>query len=232
MKNFLVIGGSSGIGHALTNTLASKGHRVYATYRKNKPADSQETISFHPLDVLQPAYDLSFLPDHIHGMAYCPGSIPLKPFARVTVEDIFAETDLHVTGAFRTIQNVLPRMQAASGGSIVLFSTVAVQTGFKFHSLISSVKGAVEGLTRSLAAELAPAIRVNCLAPSLTDTPLAAPLLNSDAKRDANALRHPLQRIGKPEDIAALAAYLLNDNAGWITGQIFHVDGGISSLKI
>lgn len=232
MKNYLIIGGSGGIGLALTNTLASKGHRVYATYRKNKPDINQERISYHELDVLQPAYDFSFLPGQIHGMAYCPGSIPLKPFARVTSEDIHSETSLHLTGAFRSIQSVLPRLQAAPGASIVLFSTVAVQTGFKFHSLISSAKGAVEGLTRSLAAEFAPSIRVNCLAPSLTDTPLAAPLLNSEAKREAHALRHPLQRIGRPEDIASMAAYLMSEDAGWITGQILHVDGGIGLLKI
>jgi 3-oxoacyl-[acyl-carrier protein] reductase len=112
-----------------------------------------------------------------------------------------------------------------------LFSTVAVQTGLPFHSQVSASKGAIEGLTKALAAEYAPKIRVNCIAPSLTDTPLAASLLNSDQKREANALRHPLKRIGTTQDIANMAEFLLSNKASWITGQIMHVDGGISSLK-
>jgi len=231
MKNYLIIGGSGGIGNSLSSILASKGHRVYATYRSHKPDIWPDGVSFHPFDVLNSTYDFSWLPEKLHGIAYCPGSINLKPFSRVKPEDIHAEMDLHVGGAIRVLQTVLPRMQAAEGASVVLFSTVAVQSGFKFHSIVSTVKGAVEGLTRALAAELAPKVRVNCIAPSLTDTPLAAPLLNTPAKLEANAARHPLQRIGKPDDIAAMAAFMLGDEASWISGQVFHVDGGISSLK-
>lgn len=232
MKNYLIIGGSGGIGSCLTGILADKGCRVYATYRKNKPDVCPVNVSYHYLDVLQQTYDFSWLPDKLDGLAYCPGSINLKPFSRVTPEDIHAETDLHITGAFRVMQAVMSRLHAVPGSSVVLFSTVAVQTGFKFHTLISSVKGAIEGLTRSLAAELAPVVRVNCIAPSLTETMLAAPLLNTQSKREANAARHPMQRIGKPEDIASMAAFLLSEDAGWITGQVFHIDGGIGSLKI
>ena len=126
---------------------------------------------------------------------------------------------------------VLPRLKKSENASIVLFSTVAVQTGLPFHTQVSASKGAIEGLARSLAAEYAPAIRVNCIAPSLTDTPLAASLLNTDQKKEVNALRHPLKRIGTTADIANMAAFLLSEKAGWITGQILHVDGGMSSLK-
>ncbi|MEP6597760.1 MAG: SDR family oxidoreductase, partial [Ginsengibacter sp.] len=115
--------------------------------------------------------------------------------------------------------------------SIVLFSTVAVQTGLPFHAQVAASKGALEGLTKALAAEFAPKIRVNCIAPSLTDTPLASSLLNTGQKAEANAQRHPLKRIGTTADIANLAEFILSDKASWITGQIIHVDGGISTLK-
>jgi NAD(P)-dependent dehydrogenase (short-subunit alcohol dehydrogenase family) len=114
---------------------------------------------------------------------------------------------------------------------MVLFSTVAVQNGFNFHSQVSASKGAIEGLTRALAAELAPGIRVNAIAPSLTDTPLASSLLNTDAKKESNAERHPLKRIGNPEDIAHMAHLLLSDRSAWVSGQVLHVDGGISTLR-
>jgi NAD(P)-dependent dehydrogenase (short-subunit alcohol dehydrogenase family) len=122
--------------------------------------------------------------------------------------------------------------RSKNGAAIVLFSTVAVQTGLPFHASIASAKGAVEGLTRSLAAELAPKIRVNAVAPSLTDTPLAAQLLSSDDKRSASAKRHPLKRIGTPEDIANTALFLLEDSSAWMTGQIIGVDGGLGTVLV
>jgi NAD(P)-dependent dehydrogenase (short-subunit alcohol dehydrogenase family) len=137
---------------------------------------------------------------------------------------------LQTIGAIRIIQQVLPNLKAGKG-SVVMFSTVAVQQGFNFHSQVAVSKGAIEGLTRSLAAELAPTIRVNCVAPSLTDTPLAGRLLNSEQKKDANAERHPLKRIGTSEDIANAVAYLLSDESSWVTGQVIKVDGGISTIK-
>ena len=130
------------------------------------------------------------------------------------------------------IQAALPKLKDSDNASIVLFSTVAVQSGLNFHSLVASSKGAIEGLTRALSAELAPKIRVNCIAPSLTDTPLAASLLNTDQKKEANALRHPLKRIGTATDIANMAEFLLSDKSSWITGQILHVDGGMGSIKL
>jgi NAD(P)-dependent dehydrogenase (short-subunit alcohol dehydrogenase family) len=129
------------------------------------------------------------------------------------------------------LQLVLPRLKKSANASIVLFSTLAVQTGLPFHTQVAASKGAIEGLTKSLAAEYAPKIRVNCIAPSLTDTPLAAFLLNTDQKKEANAARHPMKRIGTADDIAGMAAFLLSEKSGWITGQILHVDGGMSTLK-
>ncbi|MDX1672356.1 MAG: SDR family oxidoreductase, partial [Balneolaceae bacterium] len=137
-----------------------------------------------------------------------------------------------VVGAVKVIQEVLPNLKKAEQPSIILFSTVAVQQGLNYHSQVASSKGAVEGLARALAAEFAPEIRVNCIAPSLTDTPMASSLLNSEKKREANADRHPLKRIGTARDIANMAEFLLSGRSGWITGQVMHVDGGLSSLNI
>jgi NAD(P)-dependent dehydrogenase (short-subunit alcohol dehydrogenase family) len=232
MSNYLIIGGSSGIGKALTAQLAQAGHRVYATYNKTAPQETTDKISFHPIDVLADAIALDFLPDTLSGIVYCPGSISLRPFARIKPEEFIADFNLQVVGAIKVIQATLTKLKAGENPSILLFSTVAVQLGLTFHAQVAVSKGAIEGLTRSLAAELAPTIRVNCIAPSLTDTPLAAGLLNTEQKIEANALRHPLKRIGAAKDIADMAEFLLSDKASWVTGQIFHVDGGMSSVKV
>ena len=229
MKNYLVIGASSGIGKALAENLSAE-HKVFGTYNTSAK-EAENNISYYKLNVLDENTDLSFLPEILHGIVYCPGSINLKPFARIKPEDFLNDYALQVVGAVKIIQTVLPKLKAAENASVILFSTVAVQVGFNFHSLVSSSKGAVEGLVRALAAELAPNIRVNCIAPSITDTPLAASLLNTPEKKEANALRHPLKKIGTPENIADLAAFLLSDKASWITGQIIHADGGMSAIK-
>jgi NAD(P)-dependent dehydrogenase (short-subunit alcohol dehydrogenase family) len=230
MKNYLIVGASSGIGKQLANQLAANGHNVYGTFN-NTEVDNTSGIKYFPLNVLDETLDLSFLPDQIHGIAYCPGSINLKPFKRIKPEAFTADYNLQVTGAIKVLQTVLPRMNQ-EGGPIVFFSTVAVQQGFNFHTQVAASKGAIEGLTRALAAELAPKIRVNCVAPSLTDTPLASRLLSTPEKKEANAQRHPLKKIGTAEDIANAAAFLLSENSEWMTGQILHVDGGMSSLKV
>jgi len=232
MKNYVVIGASSGIGEKLANMLAETGARVFATYNSKEKSSTSNNMSYHQLDVLEEEYDLGFLPERVDGIAYCPGSIQLRPFKRLKATDFTRDYELQVIGAVKVIQALLPGLQKADAPSIVLFSTVAVQSGFNFHSLVASSKGAVEGLTRSLAAEFAPKVRVNCIAPSLTDTPLAEALLNTDSKREANADRHPLKRIGNTEDIAAMAAFLLSEQSGWISGQVMAVDGGMSSLKV
>jgi NAD(P)-dependent dehydrogenase (short-subunit alcohol dehydrogenase family) len=230
MSNYFIVGASSGIGKAIAEDLAKAGHQVYATYNKNA-CNSHENLQYHSLDVLSENYDLSFLPDKIDGIVYCPGSIVLKPFHRIKAEDFLSDYQLQTIGAIKTIQAVLPRLKESGNGSVVLFSTLAVQTGLNFHSLVASSKGALEGLTRALAAEFAPTVRVNCIAPSLTDTPLAGSLLNTEEKRLANAQRHPLKRIGTAEDISNLACFLLSDKSTWMTGQILHLDGGMSVIK-
>ena len=232
MSTYLIIGASSGIGKKLSEQLLDSGHRVYATYFKNKPETHSGTPDYHYLNVLDESSSLDFLPDSLDGLVYCPGSINLRPFERIKPADFIADFNLQVMGAIKIIQAAMPRLKKAENSSIVLFSTVAVQTGFPFHTQVSSSKGAIEGLTRALAAEFAPKIRVNCVAPSLTDTPLAASMLNTDQKREANALRHPLKKTGTPENIADMAEFLLSEKGSWISGQVFHVDGGMSSLKV
>ena len=230
MGNYLVVGASSGIGKAVATQLAHEGHQVYATFNNNS-IETITNITAYPLNVLDENLDFSFLPDTIQGVVYCPGTINLKPFARITPNDFTQDFNLQVGGAIKVIQAALPALKNSGKGSIVLFSTVAVQLGLNFHTQVATSKGAIEGLAKALSAELAPTIRVNCIAPSLTDTPLAASLLNSEQKVEANALRHPLKRVGTVNDISEMTCFLLSEKASWITGQIMHVDGGMSAIK-
>ena len=230
MKNILLIGGSYGIGLAIIKELENK-NNVFVASRTSEAVDNLN-VTHIPFDVTTDILDVSKLPAVIDGLVYCPGSINLRPFERIKPEDFEADYKLQVIGAIRIIQMALPRLKKAENASIVLFSTLAVQTGLNFHTQVAASKGAIEGLTKSLAAEFAPKIRVNCIAPSLTNTPLAASLVNTEQKMDASAQRHPLKRIGTTADIANMAAFLLSEKASWITGQILHVDGGMSSLKV
>ncbi|MEN9701125.1 MAG: hypothetical protein RIR55_440, partial [Bacteroidota bacterium] len=204
MANYLIVGGTSGIGKALVDQLVNEGQQVFATYNTHETNSHFPNLSYHALNVLDETIHLSFLPEKLDGIAFCPGAISLRPFARIQPADFIADYNLQVVGAIKVIQAALPALKNAEQASIVLFSTVAVQLGLNFHSLVSASKGAIEGLTKSLAAELAPKIRVNAIAPSLTNTPLAAALLNSDQKMEANADRHPLKRVGQPEDISSM----------------------------
>lgn len=227
----MVIGGSTGIGAALAERLAAQGHRVFATFNRHERPD-RGSLSFHRCDVLDPQPDLSFLPDVVHGLAYCPGSITLKAFARLSADDFVQDYRLQVVGAVSVLQRALPHLKRADRASVVLFSSVAASTGFGYHAVVASSKGAIEGLTVALAAEWAPRIRVNAIAPSLTNTPLAATLLSTPEKTSANAQRHPLKRVGEPADLAATAAFLLSDDSSWMTGQVLHADGGIGRLRV
>jgi NAD(P)-dependent dehydrogenase (short-subunit alcohol dehydrogenase family) len=228
MQPYLIIGGSSGIGKQLATDLAEAGKQVIATYNTHTPVSTHPNIQYHQLNVLDENLSLDFLPEAVGGLVYCPGTINLRPFERIKAGDFAADYQLQVIGAIRILQLVLPKLKQAENASVLLFSTVAVQSGLPFHTQVAASKGAIEGLTRALAAELAPKIRVNCIAPSLTNTPLAAALLNTEQKVEANAQRHPLKRIGTPEDIASMAAFLLSEKASWITGQIMKVNGGMS----
>ncbi len=229
-KNILIVGGSSGIGKAITSLLSDKSDHLFLMSRSpQQTVDKNKTILAR--DILTD--DISEdLPDVLHGVVYCPGSINLRPFHQYKEQDFLDDFNLNVIGAVRVLRAALPRLKKAeSPASVVLFSTVAVQTGMPYHASIASAKGAVEGLTRSLAAEWAPRIRVNAIAPSLTDTPMSAQLLSNEKKQQASAERHPLKRYGRVEDIAEMATFLLSDKASWISGQIIHIDGGLSSLK-
>ncbi len=231
MGNYLVIGASSGIGNAIANQLVKEGNQVIGTYHAH-PFDSTQNFNAHLLNVLDETIDFSFLPETLQGVVYCPGSINLKPFARMQASDFTQDFNLQVGGAIKVIQAAMPALKNSGNASIILFSTIAVQLGLNFHTQVAASKGAIEGLTKALSAELAPTIRVNCIAPSLTNTPLAASLLNTEQKVEANAQRHPLKRVGTPADISQMACFLLSDKASWITGQILHVDGGMSTIKM
>lgn len=231
MANYLVVGASSGIGHHLAHELAETGHQVYGTWFSHPTVSASERLQYHPLNVLDETISLGFLPESLNGLVYCPGSIKLRPFEKLKAADFISDYQLQTVGAIKIIQAVLPKLKQSGNASVVLFSTLAVKLGLNFHSLVASSKGAVEGLVRSLAAEFAPKIRFNAIAPSLTDTPLASSLLDTEQKREINAQKHPLKRIGNSGDMANMAAFLLSEKASWITGQIFHVDGGMSALR-
>ena len=230
-KHFLIVGGSSGIGLEIVKTLHEKGNEVFVGSRTNDKLAELVGVHHLPLDVTADLLNLERLPEVLNGMVYCPGTIQLKPFQRLTIEDFMEDLQVNFLGAVKTIQACLARLRKSKGASVVLFSTVAVKTGMPFHASVAGAKAAVEGLTRSLAAEFAPRIRFNAIAPSLTDTPLAQNLLSNDEKRQTSADRHPLKRIGTPQEIAGLAVHLLSDASAWLTGQIIHIDGGMSSLR-
>lgn len=224
MKNLIVIGGTSGIGKKIIEDLDGK-YNIITISRSDSGASKHIKC-----DVLKSEIPKDELPDEIHGLVYTPGSINLKPFRSLKDQDFIDDFNISALGAAKVIQQLHKPLKKGNA-SIVLFSTVAVQQGMAFHASVAMSKGAVEGLTRSLAAEFAPIVRVNCIAPSLTDTPMAENLLSNESKQENAAQRHPLKRYGNVNDIASAAKYLLSDDASWVTGQILHVDGGMSSIK-
>jgi 3-oxoacyl-[acyl-carrier protein] reductase len=232
-KNIIIIGGTKGIGRATAELLNSQGARVTVIARNQPGKALPEGINLILKDVVNDEIDEEDIPEVIDGLVYCPGTINLKPFKSISEQQYLDEFQINALGAVKVIKSALKGLKkSTSSPGIVLFSTVAVTQGMPFHASIAMAKGAVEGLTRSLAAELAPSVRVNCIAPSLTDTSLAEKLLASPERADAAAGRHPLKRIGNADEMAAMVRFLLSEEAGWISGQIVHVDGGLSSLRV
>lgn len=235
---FVIFGGTGGIGLATARALRAEGHVLHLVGRDAErlaSAAAELGATATVGDVTDPALFgavAAAAGPQVKGLIYAVGSINLKPVTRLTDADFTRDFDLNALGAVRAVQALLPAMKACEGtAGVVLFSTVAVAQGFTAHASVAMAKGAVEGLTLALAAELAPKIRVNCIAPSLTRTPLARALTGNEAMATAIAQMHALQRLGEAEDIAPMAALLAGDKASWITGQIIGIDGGRSSLR-
>lgn len=227
-KNILLIGGSRGIGKSVAQQL----HETHTLFIASRSQEGLEEIKcqYFPFDTTKDDFNLMTLPDTIHGFIYCPGSINLKPFKMMGLEIFEEDMRINFLGLVKIVKEILPKM--AQSASMVFFSTVAVGKGMPFHTSVAASKGAIEGFAKSLAAEYAPKLRVNVVAPSLVNTPLASKLLNNDRKKENMAGRHPLKRVGQAEDIANMAIFLLSDKSSWMTGQVIGVDGGMSTLNI
>lgn len=232
-ENYLIVGGSYGVGLAVVKTLRERGASVRVLARSEGELKGLSDVQYRKFDVLHDSLDMEYLPRELDGLLYCPGTINLKRFERLTDSDFSTDFEINVLGAVRTIRSCLELLRKSQqGAAIVLISSVAAGTGMPLHASVAATKGAVEGLVRSLAAEFAPRIRVNAVAPSLTDTRLSQMLIATESKRIAAEKRHPLKRIGVAQDIANAAAFLLSSQSSWITGQILHVDGGLSSIRL
>lgn len=226
MKTILVIGGSRGIGAEIVKDLLED-HKVINLSRSYTEL-VHENLNSHLADIRT-----GELPhfERLDGMVYCPGTINLKPFSRLSPKDFLEDFEVNVLGAVRALQQYEGSLKAGDNASVVLFSTVASQVGMPFHASIAAAKSGVEGLVRSLAAEWAPGVRVNAIAPSITDTPLAQRILRSDSSRESIKARHPLKRILHPKEVAGLCVFLLSDKARSITGQVMNMDNGILGLR-
>lgn len=228
MKNILVVGGSKGIGREIVNSQLEKGNNCYNFSRTESGINNQNLIE-EKIDILS-----DNLPEieNIDSVIYCPGSINLKPILQLKEEDFVNDFNINVLGAIKTVKKYLNNLKKGDDPSLLFFSTVAVGQGMPFHSSVSVAKAGIEGLTKSLAAELAPSIRVNCIAPTITRTDMAQRILRNEKIEENIANKHPLKKICEAKDISDMADFLISHKAKNITGQIMHVDGGMSTLKI
>jgi 3-oxoacyl-[acyl-carrier protein] reductase len=227
MRTIIVIGGSRGIGNAIVNSLLAS-HKVINISR-TAPEQQHANLTHMACDVINDE-----LPDieEADGLVYCPGSINLKPINRLSIDDFKNDFEINVIGAVKAVQKYLGTLKNGSNPSVVLFSTVASKLGMPFHASVAASKSAVEGLTKSLGAELAPTVRVNAIAPTVTDTDLASKLLRNDRMIDNMKERHPLKKYLQPEEVADMAGFLLSEKAASLSGQVFEMDCGIVSFKI
>lgn len=227
MSTIIIIGGSKGIGSAITNALITDNKVINIS--RTKPELDHPNLQHFECDVLH-----DNLPEieEADSLVYCPGSINLKPINRLDVEDFLADFNINVIGAVKATKKYLPILKRGHKPSILLFSTVASKLGMPYHSSVAASKSAVEGLMKSLAAELAPTIRVNAIAPTVTNTDLASKLLRNDKMIENIADRHPLKKFLEPNEVADMATFLISDKATSLTGQVFEMDCGIVSLKI
>jgi 3-oxoacyl-[acyl-carrier protein] reductase len=227
MKTIVIIGGSRGIGLAIAKQQA-KNNKVICLSR-NKPEFESENLSYIPYDTLSDS-----LPEleEIDSLIYCPGSIVLKPINRLSLEDFRSDFEINVIGAVKAIQKYLPLLKKGSHPSILLFSSVAAKLGMPFHASIAASKAAVEGIVKSVGAELASKVRINAIAPSITQTDLSASILKNEEAIERIKERHPLKKILQPEEVADLVGYLISEKASSISGQVFELDGGIVTFKI
>ena len=227
MKKIVVIGGSKGIGSAIVNSLVETNQVVNIS--RSVPLLSHTNLTHFSCDILSDE-----LPeiDQIDSLIYCPGSINLKPISRLSLDDFRTDYEINVISAVKAIQHFLPALKKGDNPSILLFSTVAAKLGMPFHASVAAAKSGVEGLAKSLGAELAPTIRVNAIAPTVTDTDLASKLLRNERMIESITERHPLKKFLAPQEVADMATFLISDKARSISGQIFELDCGIVSFKI
>ena len=236
-KKIFVFGGTGSIGKSLSIKLKEEGYDPIIVARNEadlKDISEKINCEYKVCDILdfQRIKEISDeYKDQISGIAYCVGSINLKPLKMAKDEDFINAFKINTLGAINAIKFNQETL-AKNKGSVLLFSTIAVKQGFTNHTIVSTAKGAIEGLTLSLAAEFAPNIKVNCIAPSLTDAKMTQKLINNEAIKKAIENMHPLPKIGSGEDFSDIGSFLLSDKNNWITGQIFHIDGGRSSLRI
>ena len=231
MKNYIVVGGSKGIGLGITQALSERGHQVLVLSRTAEQLAGLPGVTHRAFDVTTDEIDKGELPESIDGVAYCPGSINLRSFRSLKPEIYREDFELNVVGAIKVLQAALPGLKKNGASSVVLYSTVAVAIGMHAHASIATSKGAIEGLTRTLAAELSPQTRVNCIAPALTDTPMTEKFFADPEKAQAMAEMYPLNRTGRVADIAAASLFLLDGESTWITGQVIGIDGGMAGVR-